>query len=79
MTRQDTHDAARERYAEAARSGSGGGLDVLLSARHDGPTGTAHGLDMVGDHVPEGWTLEGIIDALDGAFASAFVRATKES
>lgn len=35
--------------------------------------------DMVGDHIPEGWTLETIIDALDGAFASAFVRAHKEN
>ena len=26
--------------------GSGGGIDVLLSARRVGPTGTAHGLDM---------------------------------
>lgn len=35
--------------------------------------------DMVGDHLPEGWTLAAIIDALDGAFASAFIRARKES
>lgn len=34
--------------------------------------------DMIGDEqIPEGWALEGIIDALDGAFASAFVRARK--
>src|SRR6266540_6739732 len=26
--------------------GSGGGLDVILSARRVGPTGTAYGLDM---------------------------------
>src|SRR6266446_1598066 len=26
--------------------GSGGGIDVLLSARHVGPTGKAYGLDM---------------------------------
>ncbi len=26
--------------------GSGGGIDVLLSARRVGPTGTAYGLDM---------------------------------
>ena len=26
--------------------GSGGGIDVLLSAKRVGPTGTAHGLDM---------------------------------
>lgn len=35
--------------------------------------------DLVGEHLPEGWTLDTIIDALDGAFASAFVRARKES
>lgn len=35
--------------------------------------------DMVGEQVPDGWTLEGIIDALEGAFASAFIRARKES
>ena len=29
--------------------GSGGGLDVLLSARRVGPTGTAYGLDMTDD------------------------------
>lgn len=27
--------------------------------------------------LPEGWTLAGIVDALEGAFASAFVRARK--
>jgi arsenite methyltransferase len=26
--------------------GSGGGIDVLLSAKRVGPTGKAHGLDM---------------------------------
>lgn len=35
--------------------------------------------DMVGDQVPEGWTIAGIVDELDGAFASAFMRARKES
>lgn len=35
--------------------------------------------DMVGDDLPGGWTLDTIIDALEGAFASAFVRARKES
>lgn len=35
--------------------------------------------DMVGDHLPEGWPLDAIIDALDGAFASAFIRARKEN
>ena len=29
--------------------GSGGGIDVLLSARRVGPTGKAHGLDMTGE------------------------------
>ena len=29
--------------------GSGGGIDVLLSARHVGPTGKAYGLDMTDD------------------------------
>ena len=29
--------------------GSGGGIDVLLSARRVGPTGTAYGLDMTGE------------------------------
>src|SRR3954462_5272325 len=29
--------------------GSGGGIDVLLSARRVGPTGKAHGLDMTDD------------------------------
>lgn len=29
--------------------GSGGGIDVLLSARRVGPTGKAYGLDMTGD------------------------------
>ena len=29
--------------------GSGGGIDVLLSARRVGPTGFAHGLDMTGE------------------------------
>ena len=29
--------------------GSGGGVDVLLSARHIGPTGKAYGLDMTDD------------------------------
>ncbi len=29
--------------------GSGGGIDVLLSARRVGPTGTAYGLDMTDD------------------------------
>ncbi len=29
--------------------GSGGGIDVLLSARRVGPTGTAYGLDMSGE------------------------------
>src|ERR1700739_3653030 len=32
--------------------GSGGGVDVLLSAKRVGPTGRAHGLDMT-DHMPE--------------------------
>jgi SAM-dependent methyltransferase len=31
--------------------GSGGGLDVLLSARRVGPTGKAYGLDMTGEMV----------------------------
>ncbi|GLY49929.1 methyltransferase domain-containing protein [Lentzea sp. NBRC 102530] len=29
--------------------GSGGGIDVLLSARRIGPTGKAYGLDMTGE------------------------------
>ena len=29
--------------------GSGGGIDVLLSAKHVGPTGKAYGLDMTGE------------------------------
>ena len=29
--------------------GSGGGIDVLLSARRVGPTGKAYGLDMTDD------------------------------
>jgi ubiquinone/menaquinone biosynthesis C-methylase UbiE len=29
--------------------GSGGGIDVLLSAKRVGPTGKAHGLDMTDD------------------------------
>src|SRR6187455_1522415 len=29
--------------------GSGGGIDVLLSARRVGPTGKAYGLDMTGE------------------------------
>jgi len=28
--------------------GSGGGIDVLLSAKRVGPTGKAYGLDMTG-------------------------------
>jgi len=31
--------------------GSGGGIDVLLSARRVGPTGFAYGVDMTGDGV----------------------------
>ncbi len=34
--------------------GSGGGIDVLLSARRVGPTGKAYGLDMTVPHVPAG-------------------------
>lgn len=34
---------------------------------------------MVDDQLPEGWTLDAIVDELDGAFASAFVRARKEA
>ena len=33
--------------------GSGGGIDVLLSARRVGPAGTAYGLDMT-DQVGDG-------------------------
>jgi len=34
--------------------------------------------DLIGDEqLPEGWTLDAVIDELDGAFASAFVRARK--
>lgn len=32
---------------------------------------------LVGDELPQGWTLEGVLDALEGSFASAFVRARK--
>ena len=32
---------------------------------------------LVGDQLPHGWTLEQVVDALDGSFASAFVRASK--
>ena len=32
--------------------GSGGGIDVLLSARRVGPTGKAYGLDMTEDMLP---------------------------
>ncbi|WP_068328779.1 arsenite methyltransferase [Janibacter terrae] len=33
--------------------------------------------DLVGERLPPGWTLPGVLDALDGSFASAFVRARK--
>jgi SAM-dependent methyltransferase len=32
---------------------------------------------LVGDELPQGWTLEDVLDALEGSFASAFVRARK--
>lgn len=36
--------------------------------------------DMIGvEQLPAGWTLEDIISELDGAFASAFIRARKEA
>lgn len=36
--------------------------------------------DMIGaDQLPAGWTLEDVIGELDGAFASAFIRARKEA
>ena len=37
---------ARSRARRCSISGSGGGIDVLLSARRVGPTGKAYGLDM---------------------------------
>jgi ubiquinone/menaquinone biosynthesis C-methylase UbiE len=60
MSTSHTQDAIREKYGEIARSvliefeagetvldlGSGGGIDVLLSARRVGPTGKVDGLDM---------------------------------
>ncbi|GAA8845250.1 arsenite methyltransferase [Helicobacter pylori] len=33
--------------------------------------------DMVDGQLPEGWTFDQVVDALDGSFASAFVRASK--
>lgn len=33
--------------------------------------------DMVDGQLPEGWSLEDVMESLDGAFASAFVRARK--
>jgi arsenite methyltransferase len=35
--------------------GSGGGLDVLLSGRRVGPTGTVYGLDMTDEMLELGW------------------------
>ena len=66
-----------EYLAKLADAGfTGAGVEVTRTFDRD----ELHRMsDMVGDHVPEGWTLEGIIDALDGAFASAFVRAHKEN
>jgi hypothetical protein len=39
-------ETKKHRFAEHQASGSGGGIDVLLSARRVGPTGKAYGLDM---------------------------------
>lgn len=52
MSGTNVKEAVRGKYAQAAvqaragRSASGGGIDVLLSARRVGPTGKAYGLDM---------------------------------
>lgn len=54
--------------------GSGGGLDVLLSARRVGPTGTAYGLDMT----PEMLDLARRNQAEAGVTNAQFLRGTIE-
>ena len=55
--------------------GSGGGLDVLLSARRVGPTGTAYGLDMT----PEMLALARRNQAEAGITNAEFLQGTIES
>src|SRR5512142_996175 len=54
--------------------GSGGGLDVLLSARRVGPTGTAYGLDMT----PEMLALARRNQAEAGVENAEFLQGTIE-
>src|SRR6266850_1001005 len=46
MADQDIKQIVRDKYGKAALKVTGGGSDVLLSARRVGPTGKAYGLDM---------------------------------
>ena len=55
--------------------GSGGGIDVLLSARRVGPTGTAYGVDMTDEML----ALARANAAKAGATNVEFVRGTIES
>jgi arsenite methyltransferase len=61
--------------------GSGGGIDVLLSARRVGPTGKAYGLDMTDEMLTlarENQAKSGLTLApIDGRIMGAFIRATK--
>jgi SAM-dependent methyltransferase len=62
-----------------ARLGAAGfeGASVEITRRYDRASLEAMADQLDPSHLPEGMSLEGTVDALDGSFASAFVRATK--